>query len=39
LASTKSIMPEKYAWDANPPSMPDADGKYPVPVPGVTKVI
>ncbi|MEQ6121077.1 Gfo/Idh/MocA family oxidoreductase [Reichenbachiella sp. MALMAid0571] len=39
LASTKSIMPERYAWDANPPSMPDADGRYPIPVPGVTKVI
>jgi hypothetical protein len=39
LASTKSIMPNEFAWDANPPTMPDANGKYPIPVPGVTEVI
>ena len=29
-----SVMPEKYAWDANPPSLPDKDGRYSIPMPG-----
>jgi myo-inositol 2-dehydrogenase / D-chiro-inositol 1-dehydrogenase len=37
LNSDLNIMPEHYAWDADPPVMPDADGRYPVPVPGQTK--
>ena len=39
LKSTMSIMPQTFAWDANPPVMPKADGYYPVPMPGVTKVV
>lgn len=35
----RNIMPEEYSWDANPPVMPNEDGFYPVPVPGVTKVL
>jgi myo-inositol 2-dehydrogenase / D-chiro-inositol 1-dehydrogenase len=34
-----SIMPERFAFDADPPVMPDADGKYPVPVPGKTTYV
>ena len=32
-----NIMPEKYAFDATPPILPDANGLYPVAIPGVTK--
>ena len=32
-----NIMPTTYAFDAMPPVVPDADGNYPVPEPGVTK--
>lgn len=32
-----NIMPQTYAFDAQPPVLPDADGLYPVAVPGVTK--
>jgi len=32
-----NIMPAAYAFDAQPPVLPDADGLYPVAVPGVTK--
>lgn len=39
MNSTVSLMPEKYAWDANPPVMPDEKGFYKIPVPGVTEVI
>jgi len=28
-------MPQQLAFNADPPVMPDADGNYPVPVPGV----
>jgi predicted dehydrogenase len=32
-----NIMPEKFAFDATPPILPDENGLYPVAVPGVTK--
>ncbi|GAB2778359.1 Gfo/Idh/MocA family oxidoreductase [Rhabdobacter roseus] len=38
LNSEISILPERFAWDANPPVMPDASGNYPVPVPGLAQV-
>ena len=39
LASDLSLMPERYAWDAPPPVLPDAHGRYAVPVPGTTRVL
>jgi hypothetical protein len=39
LASKLDLSPERYEWDATPPVVPDADGKYPVSIPGVTKVL
>lgn len=39
INSKVSLMPEKFAFDANPPIMPDENGRYPVAVPGVTKVV
>lgn len=33
------LAPEKYAFDATPPVVPDATGRYPVGMPGITKVI
>ncbi len=37
--STQQLMPEKLDWSDNPPTLPDADGYYPIPVPGVTDVL
>jgi predicted dehydrogenase len=37
LSSGLSIMPTRFAWDAEPPVKPDANGLYPVATPGVTK--
>ena len=37
LNSGISIQPARYAWDAPPPVLPDANGFYPVATPGVTK--
>jgi len=39
INSNISLAPEKYAWDANPPVLPDANGYYAIPVPGITKVV
>lgn len=36
MQSKESLMPDTFAFDANPPVMPDKDGRYPVPVPGQT---
>jgi len=37
LDSGISIQPEVYAWDAKPPVVPDANGDYPIPTPGITR--
>jgi myo-inositol 2-dehydrogenase / D-chiro-inositol 1-dehydrogenase len=37
INSPLSIMPASYDFNAVPPVLPDADGYYPVAVPGVTK--
>lgn len=37
LNSGLSIMPESFAMDADPPNLPNENGEYPVPVPGVFK--
>ena len=39
LNSGMDIHPKIYAWDAMPPVVPNADGFYPVAVPGVTKYV
>jgi predicted dehydrogenase len=37
LNSGINLQPAKYAWDAEPPVKPDANGFYPIATPGVTK--
>jgi myo-inositol 2-dehydrogenase/D-chiro-inositol 1-dehydrogenase len=39
LESQATLAPSGYAWDATPPVLPGADGRYPVPIPGLTKVL
>ncbi|MBK8702611.1 MAG: Gfo/Idh/MocA family oxidoreductase [Saprospiraceae bacterium] len=39
LNSEISLMPNKYAWNAEPPVMPGKDGMYACAIPGVTKVL
>jgi predicted dehydrogenase len=38
LNSDVLLMPESLSWDSTPPSLPDAEGKYPIPIPGQTRV-
>jgi len=37
VAKGGTEMPEVLAWDANPKVMPDKDGNYQIPVPGIYK--
>ena len=37
--STRSLGPERLAWDAEPPVKPGPDGIYPCAIPGVTKFV
>jgi len=37
LNSQRQVNPERYALDAPPPVLPDADGNYPIAVPGTTR--
>jgi myo-inositol 2-dehydrogenase / D-chiro-inositol 1-dehydrogenase len=39
LASNVSLMPKSFAWDATPPVLPNAEGQYPIAIPGVTRVL
>jgi predicted dehydrogenase len=36
--SEEDLSPASYRFDADPPVLPDAQGKYPIAVPGVTKL-
>lgn len=36
IKSGLDLQPQKYGWDATPPVVPNAEGLYPVAVPGVT---
>jgi predicted dehydrogenase len=39
LNSNVGVMPTMFDFHADPPTLPDANGNYPIPTPGVTKVI
>ena len=39
IASSVALVPDAYAWDAKPPTVPDENGRYPIPMPGVTQVL
>jgi len=39
MSSELDLMPETFAWDADPPVLPDSDGHYEIPKPGVSIVV
>ncbi len=39
MDSQERLAPASYAWDADPPILPDETGNYPIAVPGVTKSV
>ncbi|MFO0918673.1 MAG: Gfo/Idh/MocA family oxidoreductase [Planctomycetaceae bacterium] len=39
LNSELNLMPKEFSWTANPQVMPNAEGVYPIPMPGITKAL
>jgi len=39
INSKEDLSPASYAWDADPPILPDENGQYPIAVPGETKFV
>ena len=39
LESAVALVPSSYDWDGTPPTLPDENGFYPIPVPGSTNVV
>ena len=39
MASKEDLSPKRYAWDAEPPILPDENGKYRIATPGVTPFV
>jgi predicted dehydrogenase len=37
INSKEDLSPASYAWDADPPTLPDENGRYKVAMPGVTR--
>ena len=39
LNSQEILVPENLSWNSTPPTLPDQNGRYKIPVPGVTKIL
>ena len=39
IKSEINLLPDRFAWDAKPKVLPDADGNYPFAIPGKSEVI
>ncbi|NAS12521.1 Gfo/Idh/MocA family protein [Poritiphilus flavus] len=39
LNKGRNLMPSEFSWDTQPKVLPDAEGNYRIPVPGVTQVL
>ena len=39
INSEISVMPKEFTFQSTPPTLPDADGFYPIPMPGRTRVV
>jgi len=39
INSEISVMPKEFTFESTPPTLPDSDGFYPIPVPGRTRVV
>jgi len=39
MASELDLMPETYAWDADPSVLPDPNGRYQIPTPILSIVL
>jgi hypothetical protein len=39
LNSKLELVPREMTWESTPPTLPDSQGNYAIPTPGVTKFI
>jgi hypothetical protein len=39
LESAHALVPSSYDWNGTPPTLPDENGFYPIPIPGATNVV
>ena len=39
MNSKENLVPDDLDWNSSPPTLPNGDGRYEVPKPGVTKFI
>jgi myo-inositol 2-dehydrogenase / D-chiro-inositol 1-dehydrogenase len=39
MNSQELLVPDEIDWDSEPPVVPDENGNYPVPKPGVTQIV
>ncbi|MDA1214335.1 MAG: Gfo/Idh/MocA family oxidoreductase, partial [Planctomycetota bacterium] len=39
MNSDISLMPSEFSWEGTPVSLPNENGEYPIPVPGITEVV
>ncbi|NOX54198.1 MAG: Gfo/Idh/MocA family oxidoreductase [Planctomycetes bacterium] len=39
MKSKENLSPKRYAWDAEPPILPDENGQYPLAIPGITPFV
>jgi hypothetical protein len=33
------VAPGELTWTTDPPTLPDGEGRYPIPMPGVTRAV
>jgi len=39
LNADLQLMPKAVTWDTTPPTLPNAEGRYPIPQPGKTQFV
>lgn len=39
IKSKLNLVPDNLSWNSNPPTMPNEDGSYPIPIPGKSLVM
>ena len=39
LNSEENLVPDNLSWESEAPTLPDKDGNYKIPSPGITKFI
>ena len=38
MESDQNLVPDNLNWSSTPPVVPNSEGKYPIPIPGVTEI-